>query len=227
MKKRSYLIIVIFILLALIVTSVWHVYNQPKQVVFTMNIDSTVPATYAKNLQDSVLFNSQSKAEALGLKPEQIAIDWDSSPPLLTVDSIEQSQTDAVTMAILDPFSFNIMTQSTLADADIVINQTDAFKKTSITEKDIVWVETAKMDGGEGAVTMYFTPDAQQRLKEIYAENVNTSIGLFVRNRLIAQLLVKSDNFDKDIHILNIPSIDLATLFADDVNTGRYVTFSQ
>ena len=63
-------------------------------------------------------------------------------------------------------------------------------------------------------------------MKDLFAESEGKNIGIFIRNQLVSKLLVDTDELIDDIIITDIPTVQLANVFADDVNVGLHVTFT-
>jgi len=61
----------------------------------------------------------------------------------------------------------------------------------------------------------------------LFSEHSGEDIGLFIRNQLAANFAINQDSFGGAITIPNVPSAELAQIFADDMNVGINMTFTQ
>lgn len=154
----------------------------------------------------------------------RFSTDGDMPRITLSVDTPETAQflTDDLTA----PFSFRIMGEAPEADADLVVEGHGGFKATGITEAHVEWAEAVPEPEGKGRVRLLFTPEGRTLMEQVFAEHAGKNIGVVVRNRLIAKIMVDTGVLREDIVISGVPSIDLARVFADDVNVGLHVTFT-
>lgn len=109
---------------------------------------------------------------------------------------------------------------------EIFVEGHGVFLEAGITEEHIRWLEASEEAGGKGRVTISFTEEGRDAMESIFSESEGKIIGLFVRERLVSKLLVSTDTLEDEIVITDIPTVELARIFADDVNVGLYVTFS-
>ncbi|OGJ57197.1 hypothetical protein A3H22_03420 [Candidatus Peribacteria bacterium RIFCSPLOWO2_12_FULL_55_15] len=135
---------------------------------------------------------------------------------------------ETLTTELVKPFSLNIMEQSPEKTADTVVEDHGGFRKTDITQEHLQWVEarTYGPEGKQGMVILYFSPDGRTIMQKIFKRNKGKAIGIFVRNQLVSKLTVDTDKVKDDIVIQNIPSYEIARMFADDMNVGLHVTFT-
>jgi hypothetical protein len=154
--------------------------------------------------------------------------------------SIERSETGAVvslsltdataanilTGELTQPFKLRVMKEAPAGQGDITVEGHGAFAETGITESHVVWGEAAEDAERKGAVRITFTPEGRAKLATLFQENNGKSIGIFIRDRLISKLMIKSDQIQDNIVIRDIPNPDLAKIFVDDLNVGLHVTFT-
>lgn len=133
-----------------------------------------------------------------------------------------------LTTELVKPFSLQIMEQSPEDKADAVVEGHGGFRTTGITQEHLQWVE-ARPQGPEekqGIVILYFTQDGRDLMQNVFRKNKGKAIGIFVRGQLVSKLTVNADKVTDDIIIQNIPSYEIARMFADDMNVGLHVTFA-
>lgn len=132
----------------------------------------------------------------------------------------------ALTEELKAPFSFAFMEESDEGSADITVAGHGSFRATGFTVEDLDWTTAETQPNGKARVQLMLTPEGRKKMEDIYRRNPGKFIGMFVRDKLVSKLLVEKDGLKETIIIGNIPSLDFAQTFSDDVNVGRYVTFS-
>ncbi len=140
-------------------------------------------------------------------------------------DEIAKVLQDSLTV----PFTMSVMKQVDAGRGDIVSQKYGEFKETGIVTKHIDWVTagTTKATGTEqGAVVIQFTKEGETLLKDIFAKNRGSVIGIFVRGQLMSKKTIDATDRQTSISIEGIPSATLAAAFADDVNVGLHVKFT-
>jgi hypothetical protein len=149
-----------------------------------------------------------------------------SGSVILTLSVVNQEALDALTAQMQEPFTFEIMAQAEGGQTpDATVEGHGGFVKTDITGADLSWVEADQEPGTEmGRVHLVFTIDGRTKIADLFKRMKDKHIGIFVRGQLVSKLLVETDVLREDIVIQNIPSIELAQTFAEDVNTGIHVT---
>ena len=127
---------------------------------------------------------------------------------------------------VLQPFSFEVMLEvDTPEEADVTVAAKLHFKRAGITGTDVGWIVAGRTEDDFGAARIDFTAAGAEKMRALLAENEGKNIGLFIRGNLTAKLLVEPGSFQDHIAISQIPSVELAHVFADDVNVGLHVTF--
>jgi ribosomal protein L25 (general stress protein Ctc) len=149
---------------------------------------------------------------------------------VLTVTVNDAEAETLLREGIMMPFTMEIMKQVAAGQGDIVSEKFGEFKETGITTKDFDWVSAgaATTDAGiaKGSVTIHFTKAGETKLKNVFAKNRGSVIGVFVRGQLMSKKLVDTSDKQTSIAIDGIPSAALAGAFADDVNVGLHVQFT-
>lgn len=187
--------------------------------------------------QDSLAFASQRVVERrLEHLSEPIisdTIDSSKKPVTLTITVPHKSAADELTKELTAPFSLQIMAQTGSGEtADITVEGQGGFKQSGITEKDLTGVVSHKDADGKGEVALLLTKDGQAKMQQLFKQTVGSNIGIFVREggapdyQLVSKLHVETTTAPQNIVISNIPSSDLADVFADDMNVGLHVTFT-
>jgi hypothetical protein len=131
-----------------------------------------------------------------------------------------------LTEELTQPFKLRIMKQVEEGKGQINVEGHGSFAETGMTEADLIWAEAAEDANRKGVVRLLFTPQGTEKLRNIFKENMGKAIGIFVRDRLISKLNVKTDEIEEFIVIRDIPSAEMARIFVDDLNVGLHVTFT-
>lgn len=142
------------------------------------------------------------------------------------VEANEKAALDVLTELITASFDLHIMKESSEEEADQVVEGHGGFQKTGINHDHILWLKATEELGGKGRVTISFSEEGRDSMAKLFEENEGKSIGIFVRNQLVSKLLVDTNELKDDIVITDIPTVQLANVFADDVNVGLHVTFT-
>jgi preprotein translocase subunit SecD len=138
----------------------------------------------------------------------------------------EEAALDILTDLLTTPFDLQIMKEASAEEADQFVEGHGGFQKTGLNQEHILWLQAAEEPGGKGRVTISFSQEGRVMMSDIFKENKGKSIGIFVREQLVSKLLVDTDELKDDIVITDIPTVQLANVFADDVNVGLHVTFT-
>lgn len=144
----------------------------------------------------------------------------------ITVQAKNQTALDVLTEALTAPFDFVIMKEAGEEEPEVTVEGHGGFVSTGITGEQILWLQASEEDGGKGRVTISFSEEGRNMMSQVFKENFGKSIGIFVRGQLVSKLSVETDELKEDIIITDIPTTNLAEVFADDVNVGLYVTFT-
>ncbi|PIR52562.1 hypothetical protein COU76_05920 [Candidatus Peregrinibacteria bacterium CG10_big_fil_rev_8_21_14_0_10_49_10] len=143
----------------------------------------------------------------------------------LYVEAQEQAALDILSDLLSAPFDLQVMKQATVEEADQVVEGHGGFKQVGINQDDIMWLSASEEPGGKGRVTITFSEEGRGKMGKLFKENKGKFIGIFVRSQLVSKLLVETDELKDDIVITDIPTVQLAHVFADDVNVGIHMTF--
>lgn len=184
---------------------------------------SQVPATVKRLLENRVL--------ALDGVTKSVTVEQDAKgfTAVVTLSGSDMSILDTLTERITEPLTIRFMTEAPLEEADIVIAETEGYKETKLTEDHIDWMTwSAHPVLNTGEVTIVLTEEGKALRKEIFGQNVGKNIGIFVKQRPVYKLTVdENDDEQPDSVVLrNIPSPEMAQIFADDMNIGLHVTFT-
>jgi len=141
--------------------------------------------------------------------------------------TFENEETTAVLAGQLtEPLNFQLMAEAAEEEADVTTEQFGSFALTGITEEMLEWVTAHEVEG-TGTITITFTEEGVPLLRDLFAANAGKRLGLFVHGGLVSTYVIQEGEVDKsNIVISGIPSVELARIFADDVNVGTYVTFT-
>jgi hypothetical protein len=148
--------------------------------------------------------------------------------PILSVTLPDKQSADALTSELTEPFTLSVMTETTGTEKpDITIDGQGGFKNAGITEKDFEWVDSGKDPASsKGEVRLTLTPDGKTKIQTLFHEMKGKSIGIFVRDKLVSLLTVETDQIPDALIIRDVPSPDIAQIFADDMDVGLHVTFT-
>lgn len=150
-----------------------------------------------------------------------------SGSVVITLSTKNKEALDALSSQMQEPFTLEIMAQAEKGEKpDATVEGHGAFVKTGITAKDLLWVEADQEPGKKdlGRVHLVFTDDGRTKIGALFKRMKGKNIGIFVRGQLVSKLLVDTDVLRDDIVIQEIPSMELAQIFAEDVNVGIHVT---
>lgn len=149
-----------------------------------------------------------------------------SGSAIVSVSTKSPEALDALTKAMQEPFDFAIMAQAAAGQkADVTVEKYGDFMRTDITGADLAWIKAEKEPGKElGQIHLDFTPAGRDKMAKIFKEMNGKNIGIFVRGQLVSLLQVATGTLADDIVIQDIPSLELAQTFAEDVNVGIHVT---
>lgn len=147
---------------------------------------------------------------------------------IIAVRLPNQEAADALTAELVEPFDLAIMSETAPGEAvDVTIEERGNFTKTNITHDDFIWVDARKdPKSGKGEVRLQLTEEGRTKIRALFQRMEGKSIGIFVRERLVSLLTVQTGDVPNDLIIQDVPSADIATIFADDMNVGLHVTFT-
>lgn len=149
--------------------------------------------------------------------------DADGATLELTISSSDGANALAEEMAA--PFDLDIMAEAPAgASGDIVVEGFGAFVATGVTGEDIQIVTTVGKETGGAIVQIRFTDTGLTEMQELFRNNVGKRLGLFVRGKLVSALTIADATLPNPLLIDGVPDLELANIFADDVNVGLHVT---
>lgn len=166
------------------------------------------------------------KLASMGESSDGVDLSADGKTALLKVDVEDKRVHEALNGVLTDPFKLRIMAEAPEDQADIVVEGHGGFAESGLTEEHLQWLTATEEDGQRGRIIIDFTSEGRDLMKEIFETNKGKFIGIFVKDQLVSKLLVDTDVLLDQIIITEIPSLELAEVFADDVNVGLYVTFT-
>lgn len=197
----------------------------------TITYDLTIDDAYADQKSELAFAGMRVIERRLKRIGEEILekdITANEGTPAITLTLGDKVARDILTEELLQPFTLRLMTEAVDGEsADITVAGHGGFTETGLTEDHITWAEASPdTDPSKGHVTLTFTQDGRSIMKDVFAQNDGKYIGLFVRERLMSKLLVESPKLMDDIVIREIPSSEIAHIFADDINVGLHVSFT-
>lgn len=147
--------------------------------------------------------------------------------PSLIITVPDKEGADELTRQLTSPFTMSVMKQTASGGvADITVEGHGGFTKTDITTDDFLGVEAGKDSSGKVRARILMTDEGRKKMDVLFKSEINKNIGIFVRDRLISKLTVKSDALTDDLQIQNIPNLLVAEAFTDDVNVGLHVVYT-
>lgn len=155
--------------------------------------------------------------------------DADTNATTITLEVDNAAVAQQLNEEMQSPFTFEVRyAVEDLQEGDIETEGTGNFRASGITKNDIDWVigESTEPPLTLGRVQIAFTEEGAAKMKELFAEQAGNTIGLFVRDRLTAAVQI-SGEFEKILVIDGLPNGDIANVFADDLNVGIHMTFTQ
>jgi len=181
--------------------------------------------------RSSVVFSSQKvierRAGALeGVIPEADASDDGVKARITAV--LQKKKTAGILMDQLTrPFVIDLMLAAQEGEEpDVVTEKFGGFIRSGINEEDIVWAQAEEDPNGSAQAVLLFSENGKEELKTFLTKNIGKQIALFVNGGLVSTYQVQEDSNTESIVIAGIPSMELATIFTDDVVVGVNVTFS-
>lgn len=184
--------------------------------------------TRASLLKVALMRVVEERLRAIGDETDDLELSGDTDNLTLTVGVGDPVVKDILTEVLMRPFTFSIMEETREGeDPDIEVEGHGGFSHTGVTKDHLEWLE-AKEDTtpGKGRVQLFFTDEGMTIMERVFEENSERFIGVFVREKLVAKLYVDTDSLKDNIMITDIPSLELARIFANDVNVGVHVAFS-
>jgi hypothetical protein len=231
MKKIWIILSSILAIIVLVVGFMqWQESTKYTMVPRTFTVQTTeIPDAYKDMVPSIIESNIKAKLAAMtfdAATPHVVAKD---GTQVLEVTVPKGITNNRILEAVNQPLDFAIMIEVPKAEAELILSETDetGYNSTGIVTEHVEWVEYGDGPENKAAMRIVLSEAGQELLKNVYEQHEDKQIGIIMRNRLVAKLLVKSSNFDKDIRIFGIPDRSIAQLVADDMITSRYVTFSQ
>ena len=146
-----------------------------------------------------------------------------SGSALLTLKMENTADADKARQILETPFSFDLRIEKPNADS----TQPSDWTPTALTGSSLEWVQAVgNSKTGEVAIELQFTPAGRQILESIFEDNLNKHLGIFVRDLLVSKLTITSAIVSDKVIISGIPSSKVAEIFADDVNVGLRVDYT-
>ena len=203
--------------------------NEPTTLNYNITFDTEIP----ERMNDLSLAARQVMERRLA-SMEANLIDYDVSHNKETMEtniSVEIDDKEAaeqLNLELTTPFNFEVRYLiEEPVEGDIEVENLGSFRATGVTGEDVDWVLGEAVDGplNQGRVIIGFTDEGVTKMQTIFSEQNGSTVGLFVRSRLMASMEINGDTITRTIEIPGVPSGDLAKVFADDMNVGIHMTF--
>ncbi|MDP7477063.1 MAG: hypothetical protein QF442_01290 [Candidatus Peribacteraceae bacterium] len=156
-------------------------------------------------------------------------VDYGEGTASISIEVDNAKAANALDEEMLAPLVLEIRTQVEEAlEGDIEVEGQGFFRASTISSDDFDWVVGGKSQSGpNGQVTLIMTDEGSENMKKIFADHQDESIGLFLRGRLTALFTANGENFEQSIVIPNVPTEQMAEIFADDMNVGIHMKFQK
>ena len=149
-----------------------------------------------------------------------------SGSATLTMKLPNAAASDTAARILSEQFTFDIRLELPGANPDKL--DSSEWQPTALTGSSLQWLQViASSSTGEVGVELELTPSGRKALGNIFKGNTGKHVGIFVRDLLVSKLKIDSEKVSDHIIISGIPSEKVAEIFADDVNVGLRVSFSQ
>lgn len=158
---------------------------------------------------------------------EDITIDRNGDNARLKLQFSTPIIAPILTEDLIEPFTLEFMEESSIEDADFVVAETQGYKRIPLSAEHISWLLTEEETGTQGVVTIQFTPEGSVIKKELFEPRMDKNIGIFIRGLPIYRLKVEPNDVENPGLLIKVPNAELGSVFADDVNTGLHVSFTQ
>ena len=137
-------------------------------------------------------------------------IDTKNGAVSITLSIRDKAAAEILANELMQSFTLNIMLNTDEGEeSDVTIDGHGGFKKTDITEEHLLWAEAqedTRTGESKGRIFLIFTQEGQQKMQKLFQGNLGSSIGLFVRGRLVSKLRIDVEIIEDNIVIDNIPS---------------------
>ncbi|MFA6039851.1 MAG: hypothetical protein WCV62_01965 [Candidatus Peribacteraceae bacterium] len=193
---------------------------------YTITIQETGTA-HAQELRDAAVRVVERRAERLGQKLQATHVTTAGDDAVLRFALQNTAVGEVLTQELTAPFSFRVMVEASKEEADIWHEKSESgYKETGVTEQHISWITaTATQDRTRGMALILLTPEGQTLLAQAFERNQGKQMAIFVRDVLMSRKRIGLEDKKGSIQIDNIPSPQVASIFADDVNVGLHVAF--
>ena len=160
-------------------------------------------------------------------------VDYDekTNATKITAEMDTQEHADALKAQMIAPFTIDVrVTADKAQDGDIEIKGQGIFRSTDVTKEDFDWLIGNATQGDalkHGQVTIGFTEEGAKKMRTLFKKYDGKTMGIFVRGMLVAKVKLQGEKIEKTITIKGVPSREIAEVFADDMNVGLHMTFTE
>lgn len=200
--------------------------NRGTTVSYQLDIKTTDPAKRAELIKAAERI-VENKLSVFGIEADA-TVSADDAAPVMTVQVPDKAVAQDLTDNLTRPFALEFMRRTGSGEtADVETSAQGKFNRTGVNQDDIEWVRaTTQPITGKGKVQILFTEDGLAEMKKLFQDYPGQDIGMFLRDVLASIVTMQPTQIADSIIIEGIPTPDIAQTFADDVNVGRFVTFS-
>jgi hypothetical protein len=148
---------------------------------------------------------------------------------IISVEVDNAKAAKALNEEMTTPFTFEVRYHvEEHQEGDIAVEGAGSFRETGIEKSDVDWVigQTTEPPLNRGRILIGFTDESAPAMQTLFEEQKGNTVGLFVRGRLAAAVQI-NEEFEKVLIIEGLPSGEIAKVFADDMNVGIHMIFTQ
>lgn len=205
--------------------------GSPVSTTYNVTFDTTDRATMS-DLSTAAQHVMERRLAALGgnLIDYKVNYDEKTNVTLITADVDTQEHADALKAQMLAPFTIEVRINVDKEEpGDVTVNGQGVFRATDLSKADFDWMVGNESEGDalkHGQVTIGFTVKGAEKMRTLFKKYDGRAMGIFVRGMLVAKVKLKNDKIDRTITIKNVPTREIAEVFADDMNVGLHMTFT-
>ena len=200
--------------------------NSGTTVKYQLSFKKTESQSTQNDLTTRSLKIIERRVDALQSKLLDEHITTENGKTGIELEIADAGAASVLTEQLTAPFTLEIMRQAKTGSGDVTVQGHGSFEKTGITGDHIDWAESAEDDAHKGAINIKMTSEGAKLMGQLLKSSKGEYIGIFVRGKLVSKLNVKDAEFKESIIIRDIPSAEMAQVFADDLNVGLHVIFT-
>ena len=167
------------------------------------------------------------RVQSMSGKTKNATVKTETKGAVVTATVDPPALIEPLTSQLTGPFALSLMRGARAGEKADLMVQNRGFMNTDVTQDHIEWIQSQETQDKKGAVLITFTEEGKQKVKAVLSSTRGLNVALFVRGQIVSSFQNTTGEARENILIENIPSFDLASAFADDVNVGTYATFAK